>query len=82
MDSNTFNGTITNHVNKDIAYIHFTVKFYDRMGHPALCDIKDTSIQRLKATGPIKPQKPKTSYWNAIIYNSATAVIQPKKIEI
>lgn len=76
------NITYTNHTDKQIAYIYFTIKYYDRMGYAAYCSIKDTAVQRLKVTGPIEAGKTDTSYWDPIIYNSATAVSQPQKIEI
>lgn len=72
----------TNRSKKQIAYVFFTLKFYDRMGGPAYCDIKDTHTQRLKYTGPVNAGVSKTGYWDPIIYNSATAVVKPLSIEI
>ena len=36
----------TNNSNKQIAYIYFTIKYYDRMGYAAYCKYEDTPIQR------------------------------------
>lgn len=87
IDINSANGvepsiTYTNHTDKQIAYIFFTIKFYDRMGSPAYCSIYDTHTRRVKVTGPINAGVQKTSYWEPIIYNSATAAMKPLKIEV
>ena len=74
--------TYTNHTNKQIAYIYFTIKYYDRMGNPAYCSIRSEHTRRLKVTGPINAGETDTSYWDPVIYNSSTAVSQPQKIEI
>lgn len=72
----------TNNSIKQISYIHFTVKFYDRMGHIARCEIRDCSVIKLKVTGPINAGISKNSHWSTVIYNSALGAIQPQKIEI
>lgn len=87
IDINTVGGvepdiTYTNHTNKQIAYIYFTIKYYDRMGYAAYCKYDDSPIQRLKVTGPINAGETDTSYWDPVMYNSATAVSKPQKIEI
>lgn len=76
------NITFTNKTNKQIAYIWFTVKFYDRMGSPAYCSIKRTHTQRLKVTGPVEGKEQDTRYWEPVIYNNAVAVIKPLSIRI
>lgn len=86
-DINSANGvepsiTFTNHTNKQIAYVYFTLKFYDRMGNPAYCSIRSEHTRRLKATGPINAGEKDTRYWDPIIYNSSTAAVKPLKIEI
>lgn len=87
IDINTANGvepeiTYTNNTDKQIAYIYINVKFYDRMGYPAVCSIKNTDEQSLKITGPINAGITDTSYWDAVIYNSATAVTEPLTIRV
>lgn len=72
----------TNRSDKQIAYIWFTIKFYDRMGKPAYCSIRDTHTRKLRVTGPIDAGKQDTSYWDPIIYNGAVAAIKPLSIEI
>ena len=74
--------TCTNHTNKQIAYLYFTLKFYDRMGNPAYCSIRHEHTRRLKVTGPINAGENDTYYWDPIIYNGSTAAIKPLKIEI
>ena len=74
--------TFTNRTNKQIAYIYFTIKFYDRMGSPAYCSIKDTHTSRLKVTGPINAGEKDTRYWDPVIYNGSTAAVRPLKIEV
>ena len=86
-DINSANGveveiTCTNHTNKQIAYVYFTLKFYDRMGNPAYCSIRDTHTRRLKVTGPINAGENDTYYWDPIIYNGSVAAVKPLKIEI
>lgn len=86
-DINSANGVevsiqFTNQSDTQIAYIWFTLKFYDRMGKPAYCSIKDTHTQVLKVTGPINASEQMTLYWDPIIYNNTVAVIEPLSIEI
>ena len=72
----------TNNTNKQIAYVYFTVKFYDRMGSPAYCSIKNTTVQRLDFTGPLNAGVTKYPSWNPVIYNSTVGAIKPLKIEV
>lgn len=72
----------TNHTDKQIAYIYFTIKFYDRMGSPAYCSIRDTHTRTIKVTGPINAGEQDTRYWDPVIYNAATAAIKPLTIKI
>ena len=86
-DINSSNGvepeiTYTNNSTKQIAYIYFNIRFYDRMGYPAYCSIKDTDERRLKVTGPINAGVTDTAYWDPIIYNSSVGAIQPRSIEV
>ena len=74
--------TYVNNSDKQIAYIYFTVRFYDRMGYPVYCTIQDTDQRRLKVTGPVNAGITDTSYWDPIFYNSAVGAIQPRTIEI
>ncbi len=63
---------------KQIAYVTFQMKYYDRMGNPAECSIRDTSIVNLEYTGPIDPGEVKNNIlWEAVIYNSTTAAMKP-----
>ncbi len=73
---------IKNNTDKDIAYIYITVKFYDRVGYPAYCDIQKTATKKLRFTGPIKANRSDTGYWDPIIYNYSTAVTKPIDAEI
>ena len=86
-DINSANGvepdiTYTNNSDKQIAYIYFNIRFYDRMGYPAYCSIRDTDERRLKVTGPINAGVTDTAYWDPIIYNSSVGAIQPRSIEV
>ncbi len=72
----------TNHSSKQIAYIWFTIKFYDRMGSPAYCSIKREHTMRLKVTGPINAGQQKTGYWDPVVYNGSVAAIKPVSIEV
>ena len=71
-----------NNTDKQIAYVYFTVKYYDRMGTPAYCSIKDICQQRWKVTGPINAGATKITGWEPTIYNSAVGAIKPLSIEI
>lgn len=73
----------TNNSNKQIAYIYFTIKFYDTVGYPAYCDVYTSKCQgRLKVTGPINAGQTKTSYWDVIIYDWHVGAIKPLTIEV
>lgn len=72
----------TNQSQKQISYVFFTLKFYDRMGGPAYCEIRDTDTRRLRYTGPVNARTTETGYWDPIIYCSSTAAIKPLTIEI
>ncbi|MBQ8404065.1 MAG: zinc-ribbon domain-containing protein [Clostridia bacterium] len=74
--------TFINNTDKQIAYIRFTIKFYDRMGYPAYCKYEDTHTQNLKVTGPVNPGERDTIYWEPVMYHNATAVAQPIKTEV
>lgn len=72
----------TNRSNKQIAYIWFTIKFYDRMGSPAYCSIKRDHTMRLQVTGPINGGQQKTAYWDPVVYNGSVAAVKPVSIEV
>ena len=72
----------TNNTDKQIAYVYFTVKYYDRMGTPAYCSIKDICQQRLKVTGPINAGTTKMTGWEPTIYNNTVGAIKPLSIEV
>ena len=72
----------TNNSDKQIAYVYFTIEFYDRMGTPAYCSIKSTTQQRLKFTGPLNAGATKYTGWEPVIYNSTVGAIKPLTIEI
>lgn len=87
MDVNSAGGVevdikFTNKSSKQIAYIYFTLKFYDRMGSPAYCEIKNTHTRRLQFTGPVNAGKSDTGYWDPIIYCSTTAAVKPLSVDI
>ena len=71
-----------NNSEKQIAYIYFYVQFFDRMGYPAYCSIKDSDTQSLKVVGPIEAGAVKTAYWDPVIYNSAVGAAKPLYIEV
>ena len=73
---------ITNNTDKQIAYVYFTIKYYDRMGNPAYCSIKDICQQTLKATGPISAGDTETAEWGPSIYNNTISAIKPLSIEV
>ena len=72
----------TNLTKKEIAYITFTVKYYDRMGYPAVCRIKDVSTMSLNYTGPFKAGASESALWEAVIYHAPTAAIKPLSAEV
>ncbi len=73
---------IKNNTDKQISYIYITLKFYNRMGNPAYCSIRNAHTRRLKVTGPLNGNQTDTYYWDPIIYNYATAVSQPQTITV
>ncbi len=74
--------TLQNNFGKTIKYIYLNCYFYNRVGDPAYCEIKDTYFQRLKITGPIKDGITNTYYWDAVIYNNTTGKMYLKSAEI
>ena len=72
----------TNKSDKQIAYVFFNVKYYDRMGNLAFCSIKNSPDARLQFTGPLDASQKDDAYWEAVIYDSSVAAIQPQTIEI
>lgn len=76
--------TCKNVSDKQIAYINYDIQYYDRMGKKAECEIKHESRFTLTETGPLDPGKSTKNnhYWGAVLYNSTTAVVQPKTITV
>lgn len=72
-----------NNSDKQIAYVDFNVKYYDSMGNPAKCSIRNTSTANLQYTGPLNAGgKSKKIYWDAVIYDSTTSAMMPLSIKI
>ncbi len=68
---------------KVIAYVTFNVKYYDRMGYPANCSIRNTSSMNLEYTGPLNPGASSgKQYWDAVVYNSSVAALMLKSATI
>ncbi len=66
-----------------IAYITFTMAYYDRMGYKATCTIRDKSRASLRYTGPLKAGSSVNNiYWEAVLYNNTVSVLQPKSATI
>lgn len=64
---------------KQIAYVTFTVVYYDRMGYRASCEIRGKSSVNLNYTGPLNANSTKNNiYWRAAIYNSTVSAIKPE----
>lgn len=76
------NISIKNISDKQIAYVTFQVKYYDRMGYAAPCEIKGTSTMNLIHTGPINAGKTVNMYWDASIYNGSCAAIEPLSVKV
>ncbi len=73
----------TNKSGNQIAYITFTVKFYDTMGYPADCEVTDKNVAKLKYTGPLNGWSSSGwCIWRNAIYNSAFGAFQPVSAEI
>lgn len=68
---------------KQIAYVTFNVKYYDRMGYPANCSIRNTSSMNLEYTGPLNPGSSSgKQYWDAVVYNNSVAAVMLKSATI
>ena len=68
---------------KQIAYVVFNMRYYDRMGYPASCTIKGTDTANLEYTGPLNARTSAgKQYWDAVIYNSSVAAVMPKSATI
>lgn len=75
--------TFTNSSDKQIAYVYFVVGYYDKMGNPAQCEIRDTALRNLYYTGPLNPNA--TAYriiWDAALYNYSVAAICIDEIKV
>lgn len=87
--SSNYVGGIDTYINfknisdKVIAYVTFNVKYYDRMGYPASCSIRNTSSMNLEYTGPLNPSSSSgNQYWGAVVYNSSVAAVMLKSATI
>lgn len=68
---------------KQIAYVVFDMKYFDRMGYPARCQIRGTSNMNLQYTGPLNAGATSgKQYWDAVIYDSSVAAVMPKSATI
>lgn len=75
--------TFQNISDKQIAYVDFEVQYYDRMGKPAKCSIRNSSVMNLNYTGPLNAGKTASNiYWDAVIYDASTGAIKPKAATI
>ena len=48
------------------------------MGNLAFCSIKNSPDARLQFTGPLDASRKDEAYWEAVIYDSSVAAIQPQ----
>lgn len=74
--------TIKNLTDKQIAYINIDFYFYNTMGDPAYCDIKNQYVRRVRLTGPINGGEEIPYTTEPIIYNSTVGAVFPKLILI
>lgn len=72
--------TIKNLTDKQIAYINIDYYFYNTMGDPAYCDIKNQYVRRVRLTGPINGGEEIPYDTEPIIYNSTVGAVFPKLI--
>lgn len=74
---------MTNLSNKQIKKIYIEVAYYDRVGDKAYCTVRDRYIAKLEYTGPLNAgESTGKQVCLAVIYNSNTAVVQPRSAEI
>lgn len=74
--------TLKNLTDKQIAYIDIDFYFYNTMGDPAYCNIKNQYIRRLRMTGPIDAGEEIPYSTEPLIYNSTVGAVFPKLIII
>lgn len=67
----------SNNTDKSIDYVTFSLQYFDSVGNPAFCSIRNTSIAKLKLTGPIKPFYTGEVKYDAAIYNSTISAVMP-----
>lgn len=73
---------LENNFNKTIKYIYFESYFYNTVGDPAYCEIKNTYHQTLQITGPLKKGASESYYWDPVIYNYSTGKMYIKTVKI
>lgn len=68
---------------KTIKYLSFKVSFYNAVGDPAFCEIRDRCTFTGRDTGPIKPNGyGSDGYWDCVIYNYQAKKMELNQIEI
>ena len=74
---------VVNNSEKVIKYIKFNnVEFYNTVGDPAYCSIKDSYKRTLSYTGPLSAGESENIYWEAVMYNNKTSALVFRTITV
>ena len=75
--------TFINNTTEVIKYINFTTQYYNAVGDVLYNDIDGERFINLKVTGPFKPGKKRTFYWDTVFYSGeGVHAIQLNSIKI
>ena len=74
---------VVNNSEKVIKYIKFNnVEFYNTVGDPAYCSIKNSYKRTLTFTGPLNAGESESIYWEAVMYNNKTSALVFRTITV
>lgn len=67
---------------KTIKYLVWEGSFYNAVGDPVSCEIRDEYSYRGRDTGPVKPGRTGGGYWDCVIYNNSARKLNLISVEI
>ncbi len=74
--------TLTNTTNKEIKYIYIDTEYYNGVGDPAYCSVKNTNKVKLTVIGPVAKNNTINAEWGAILYNGTTRYLKITNITV
>lgn len=74
--------SFTNNTDRVIKYVKFTGSFYNAVGDPVKCEIRQSYAFGGQVTGPINPNKRGDYYWSSAIYNNSATEFRLSHVNI